>query len=290
MSDMQREPSEAPRAESPADELPRVLAYHKVARFELGGTWVPPDRFVRQIDNLLEAGFHFIDETSFLDVLDGRRKSPGREVLLTFDDGYRVLLDRAIPDLEARRIPALIFPVSSFVGSENTWELNLPGRRFSHLGWDEIDSLAHAGFSFGSHARTHRDLTRLPPGELREELVRSREEIEGRLGTPVRSLSYPYGRVNERVCREAERAGYRAAFTLYPPRSWRRGDRYALRRECVYVIDSIGSVRAKLGAGIAYRIEDFKGRMINAFAVLTPIFKGEFSRERTTSRRSAPGS
>jgi peptidoglycan/xylan/chitin deacetylase (PgdA/CDA1 family) len=265
----------------------RVLAYHKVTGFELGGTWVPPGRFVRQIDALLEAGWRFIDETSYLDALDGRRTGDDREILLTFDDGYRVLLDRAIPELEAREIPALFFLVSAFVGRENTWELNLPGRRFRHLGWDEIASLAGRRFSFGSHARTHGDLTRLPLEALREELVRSKEEIEGRLGRPVRSLSYPYGRLNDAVRREAERSGYRAAFTLCPPRGAPANDRYALAREAVYVIDSIANVKAKLGGGLPYRFENLKGRMINAFAVLTPLLKGGSYRESRTSRRSS---
>ena len=263
----------------------KVLAYHKVTGFELGGTWVPPGRFERQMDALLEAGFRFIDETSFLEALDGRREETGREILLTFDDGYRVLLDRAIPALEARRIPALIFLVSAFAGRSNTWELNLPGRHFRHLGWDETIDLARRGFSFGSHARTHRDLTRISLEAAREELVLSKREIEAHLGGDVRSLSYPFGRLNEAVRREAARAGYRAAFTLYPPIAAARPDRHALRREAVYVIDSIGNIKAKLSDGPAFRIEDIKGRMINAFAVLTPVIKDGLSRGNRTFRR-----
>jgi peptidoglycan/xylan/chitin deacetylase (PgdA/CDA1 family) len=282
---MKRGFSEGPEAERAGRRLPRVLAYHKVTGFELGGTWVGPDRFVRQMDAILEAGFRFIDETLFLEALDGGRQCTGREILLTFDDGYRGLIDRAIPALEARGIGALIFLVSAFIGKWNEWELNLPGRRFRHLGWDEIEDLARAGFSFGSHARTHRDLTRLSPEALRDELVRSREEIESRLGAPVRSLSYPYGRASGAVRREAELAGYRAAFTLCPPRSARAGDRYALRREAVYVIDSFACIKAKLGDGLPFAFEDFKGRMINSLAVLTPLLKGGFYRESTTSRR-----
>jgi peptidoglycan/xylan/chitin deacetylase (PgdA/CDA1 family) len=265
--------------------IPRVLAYHKVTGFELGGTWVSPERFERQIDALLAAGFRFMDETAFLDVLEGRRESSDREILLTFDDGYRVLLDRAIPALESRGIRALLFLVSAFAGEENTWELNLPGRRFMHLGWDEVRDLARRGFAFGSHARTHRDLTRLSIEDLRIELADSKREIEDRLAVPVRSLSYPFGRLNGLVRREAERAGYRAAFALSPPRS-ARPDAFALRREGVYVIDSIGSIKAKLGTGLPFLFEDFKGRMINAFAVLTPLFKGGLRRANTTSRRS----
>jgi peptidoglycan/xylan/chitin deacetylase (PgdA/CDA1 family) len=272
-----------------AGTIPRVLAYHKVTGFELGGTWVPPDRFERQIDALLDAGFRFVGETAFLDALDGRRESPDREILLTFDDGYRVLLDRAVPALEARGVPALVFLVSAFVGRRNSWELNLPGRRFMHLGWDEIRDLAARGFAFGSHARTHPDLTRLSPEALRDEIAGSRREIESGLGGPVRTFSYPYGRMNDLVRRETERAGYRAAFTLYPPRAARR-DRYGLRREGIWVIDSVASVKAKLGDGLPFLLEDFKGRMINAAAVFTPIVKDGFRRANRTSPRSRHGS
>lgn len=288
MDELERGSSETCGAESAARSLPRVLAYHKVTAFELGGTWVAPGRFVRQMDALLAAGFRFIDESFFLEALDGRRRCTGREILLTFDDGYRGLLDTAIPALEERRISALIFLVSAFVGKWNSWELALPGRRFMHMGWDEIEALSRAGFSFGSHARTHRDLTRLSPEALRDELVRSREEIEGRLGAPVRSLSYPYGRVNGAVRREAGLAGYRAAFALCSPRTAGICDRYALRREAVYVIDSIACIKAKLGDGLPFAIEDLKGKMISSFAVLTPLLKGGHSRGNTTSRRS-PG-
>jgi peptidoglycan/xylan/chitin deacetylase (PgdA/CDA1 family) len=269
----------------PARNLPRVLAYHKVTNFELGGTWVPARRFAHQMDALLEAGFRFIDEAAFLDALDGRRAGSNREILLTFDDGYRGLLEGAIPALEARKIPTLVFLVSAFVGKENTWDLRLPGRRFRHLGWDEVGDLARRGFSFGSHTCTHRDLTRLSLDDMRDELIRSKREIESRLDLQVRSLSYPFARITEVVRSEAARAGYRAAFTLSPRRDAVTTDRFELRREGVYVIDTVGTIKCKLGSGLAFRLEDGKGRMINAFARLTPLIKGCFSRTSTTSRR-----
>lgn len=265
--------------------LPRVLAYHKVARFELGGTWVPPRRFARQMDALLEAGFRFIDEAAFLDTLDGKREGSDREILLTFDDGYRVLLESAVPVLEARRIPALVFLVSAFAGMGNTWDLRLPGRRFTHLAWDEILDLARRGFSFGSHTRTHRDLTLLPLDEMREEVARSKRELESRLGTEVPSLSYPFAHSAATVRAEAARAGYRAAFTLHPKGTAAGPDRYELRREAVYVIDTVDTIKSKLGGGLAFQLEDGKGRMINAFAGFIPLIKGSLSRTRTSFRR-----
>ncbi len=261
----------------PPSGMPGVLAYHKVTRFEFGGTWVPPARFVSQIDMLSDAGFTFIDEDTYLRTVAGERPGSCREVLLTFDDGYRELLDNAIPELEKRQIPALIFIVSSFAGRENEWELRLPGRRFMHMDWDEIADLARRGFALGSHTSTHRDLTRLAPDDVRGELVDSKSELEGRIGCAIKSLSYPFGRTSKFVASEAARAGYRAAFSMYPRGRSAAIDRFALRREGVYIIDTAASLRCKLTRGPFYWIEDLKGRAINGVAVLTPMLKGKRS-------------
>ena len=257
----------------PLDSFPRVLAYHKVTGFEFGGTWITPRGFISQVDFLLREGFRFIDEERFLETLDGARAGSDREILLTFDDGYRELLDSALPALEERNIPALIFLISSYVGEDNRWELGLPGRRFKHLSWDEIIDLAGRGFSFGSHTCSHRDLVRIAPDEAGFEIRRSKSEIEEKLGRPVRSISYPFGKVNPAISREAAAAGYRAAFSLYPPGPNGLIDRYALRREGVYIIDTRGTLKVKLGRGPFFWMEDIKGRAINAVAVLTPLLK-----------------
>ena len=258
----------------PPASIPRVLAYHKVTGFEFGGNWMPAGRFIAQVDSLLNSGFRFIDEDTFLRTLEGVRRGSGREILLTFDDGYRELLRNAIPAIEKRGIPALIFLVSSFVGCENRWELYWPGRRFRHLDWDEIVDLAGRGFSFGSHTLTHRDLVRMPLEEACDELVCSKKELEVRLGRTVNSLSYPFGRTNAAVAEAAARAGYRAAFSLCPACPNSHVDRFALRREGVYIVDTIFNLKVKLGTGPLFWIEDLKGRAINSVAVLTPLLKG----------------
>jgi peptidoglycan/xylan/chitin deacetylase (PgdA/CDA1 family) len=263
----------------PPEGFPGVLAYHKIGGFELSGTWITPRRFERHIDYLLESGFSFIDEDAFIETVTGLRKVSGMELLLTFDDGYSDLLWEALPVLESRSIPALAFIVTSYVGQENRWELNLPRRRSLHLDWAGLEKLLASGFSLGSHTATHRDLTRLSPERAREELVLSRETLREKLAVEVKSLSYPFGRFSPAVREEAEKAGYSAAFSMYPPFSNRRIDRYALRREGVYVIDSAFSVRNKLPGGNLYWLEDIKGRMINGVSVLTPLIK-EAGRER----------
>jgi peptidoglycan/xylan/chitin deacetylase (PgdA/CDA1 family) len=255
------------------DNFPHVLAYHKVTDFELGGTWMPPGRFISQIDRLVDLGFDFIDEDRFIAVIEGRRSGNGKEILLTFDDGYRELLFNAAPALEERGISALIFLVTSYIGKYNDWELNLPWRRFKHLSWDEIKHLSKMGFSFGSHSMSHKDLTRLNPEKIRAELTLSKQIISEELHEEVKSLSYPFGRTNLRVRDEARRAGYRVAFSMCPSALNSEINPFALRREGVYIIDNIFSLKNKLIPGNLFWIEDLKGRLINGVSVLTPLIK-----------------
>lgn len=258
----------------PDPSAPRVLTYHKTVRFELGGTWISPRRFERQIDALLRSGVRFIDETAFLEVLDGTRTASPDEVLLTFDDGYDDFARSAAPVLEARGVPALVFLVSGYAGRENDWELPLPGRKARHMDWATVRDLRARGFSFGSHTVTHRPLTRLDPAQTADELARSRDEIAGRTGAEVRTLSYPFGMVDRRVALAAREAGYSAAFALAPPRGEGGADRFLLRRDGVWVIDTPRTIRTKLSRSGLFWLEDCKERAINAFAVLTPLAKG----------------
>ena len=257
----------------PDREIPGVLTYHKVVDFEFGGTWISPGRFERHIASLLDSGYCFIDERAFLETIEGSRPAGEKKILLTFDDGYDCIAASVAPILERVGVPALVFLVSGFAGEENRWELGLPGRKARHMDWDTVRALGPRGFSFGSHCERHIPLTRMAGEEALREMVRSKEEIEKRTGAEVLSLSYPFGRSDPEVASLAAEAGYRAAFTLYPSGEAEKTDRYRLRREGVWVIDTPATIRIKLSRGGLFWLEDLKGRMINAVADLTPFLK-----------------
>jgi peptidoglycan/xylan/chitin deacetylase (PgdA/CDA1 family) len=258
----------------PPPSFPRVLAYHKITRVpELGGTWLSPRRLAAHLDALLARGYRFIDEDGFLDRLEGRCAPGAREILLTFDDGYRNFLEHALPLLEERGIPSLVFLPTDYAGRPNDWDRRGSGR-FLHLSWDECRELMSRGVSFGSHGAAHADLTRLSPDQAAEDLRRSRDALEEALGNPPRSLSYPYGRTRPPLGRLARGLGFRAAFTLYPPGPNSRIDPFALPRAGVYVIDGASTVVRKLEPNALRWFEEMKGRCINGLAVLSPYLGG----------------
>ena len=260
------------RSGMPKEGLPRVLTFHKIASFETGGTWIAPGRFERYIDDLLDAGWRFVGEGEFIDSIRGDRTGADREVLLTFDDGYESFARLAAPVLRARSLPALVFLVTGSAGSWNDWEIPLPGRRARHMDWETVRSLRAEGFDFGSHTESHRALTRLGEEEAALELAVSKSRIEDETGRRVRSVSYPFGKVDPAAARLASRAGYEAGFTLYPPGRVPADCReYMIRREGVWVIDSSWTISKKLSRGGLFWLEDLKGRSINSLAGLVPM-------------------
>jgi peptidoglycan/xylan/chitin deacetylase (PgdA/CDA1 family) len=258
----------------PPDTLPRVLCFHKISRrFCLEGTWTTPDRFAAAIDRLLARGWDFMDEAAFLAALDAPEPANARRVFLTFDDGYAHLFDTAFPMLTARGVPFHVFLVSDFAGRANTWDLGLGRPPVRHLDDAQVRAMAAAGVTFGSHTAAHHDLTRLAPDQVAADLARSRRALQVVTGKPARTLSYPFGRYNPAVRDAAAAAGFEAAFSLYPSHPNRRVDRYALRRDAVYIIDPARLIETKLTPNPLYGLEEMKCRAINAVARLTPLLK-----------------
>jgi peptidoglycan/xylan/chitin deacetylase (PgdA/CDA1 family) len=238
-----------------------------------------PGVFFACIDSLRNSGYRFVDLDEYLESADPAAAgakgggNPSRTLLLTFDDGYRELYDVVLPGLEKRGIPLHVFVVTDYIGRNNDWDLSLGRRPYPHLGWREIDDMARRGVTFGSHGASHGDFTAMGDGEVRTELGRSKSVLESRLGKPIRTVSWPFGRCNDRTKYAAREAGYDAAFSLYPAHHNTVFDRYAIRRNGVYIIDRPGWIRAKLTAGPLFWLEEMKCRAINATAALTPALK-----------------
>jgi peptidoglycan/xylan/chitin deacetylase (PgdA/CDA1 family) len=258
----------------PPAGAPSALCYHKISRrFRLEGTWTTPRRFLDQIDFLRERGYRFITEDEFYAGLSSPSHERAREVLLTFDDGYEEIHDVFLEHLAPRRIPVLVFLVAEYAGRTNDWDLSLGRPPARHLSWNQVARMAREGAAFGSHGARHIDLTRASADAVKSELDGSRRLIADKTGADVKSFSYPFGRYDARVSAAVRRAGYAGAFSLYPRHSNGVIDRYAMRRNGVYVIDTRLTLRWKLEDGPFFWFEEMKCRTINSVAVLTPILK-----------------
>ena len=67
--------------------------------------------------------------------------------------------------------------------------------------------------TIGSHTCNHKDLTKLDPKEVLNELIESKSYLENLLGKEIYSMSYPFGKYNNSVKQKVLEAGYKLAFS-----------------------------------------------------------------------------
>ncbi len=144
---------------------------------------------------------------------------PGRQVLLTFDDGGKSAL-YAGEELCRRGWHGHFFIVTSLIG------------RRTFLSQDEIRHLRSCGHLIGSHSHTHPDIYRdLTPRRMAEEWQSSRDILAQILGEPCIAGAVPGGDISGTVLQVAGQSGLRYLFTSEPQlRAQRVGDCWVLGR------------------------------------------------------------
>ena len=89
-------------------------------------------------------------------------------VALTFDDGYRDVLENALPVLREHGFPSTVFVVPGAMDGASTFSWYPPGAMPALAGWDELRAEERAGLvRFEPHTLTHPILTTLSRGRGR---------------------------------------------------------------------------------------------------------------------------
>lgn len=178
-----------------------VFCYHSVA----GDGWkysVDPLQFKRQIDYLTRL-YQPVSLEELVLYLKGEKEIKRPSFVLTFDDGYRDILQ--IKDyLKNLGIKPAIFILS---------DMNMVDR--GELGTDkllmakkEIMELIEDGWNIGCHGARHINYFNLDNELIRKEIIESKIKLEKDLGMDVNYFAYPKGRYTKEILKAIEDAGY----------------------------------------------------------------------------------
>jgi peptidoglycan/xylan/chitin deacetylase (PgdA/CDA1 family) len=224
-------------ANDSAERALRVLMYHKVNNVPANPVTVPVAVFDEQMAALRELGYSVVGlEAVLACYLDGSPLPPGA-TLITFDDGYRDILEHALPVLQRHGYPAVLFAPLAYVGEPRP----LPHeKRFAAQGivnrtldWGELRELDAAGVRVECHGISHRALAKLPVDEATREIAVAKLRLEQQLGREVTAFAYAkgseahFGAVHVGLVRQA---GYQLGFTSVSGPNGSRSDRFRLRR------------------------------------------------------------
>jgi peptidoglycan/xylan/chitin deacetylase (PgdA/CDA1 family) len=198
-----------------------ALMYHEITTEPLLSSRlaVSPDALAQQIGYLAGGRYTALRAADLARLRQHGEALPARPVLLTFDDGFADVHDRALPLLAGHGVTATLYVTTGWIrggkgpsapGGQPATSLPDTGM----LSWSQIGEIAAAGIEIGAHTRTHPHLDRLGPRALRGELISSKHELEDRLGRAVTGLSYPFGYSSRRVRAAAHAAGYSYALAV----------------------------------------------------------------------------
>ena len=182
-----------------------ILMYHAVEADRV-------ENFKKHMDCILKIGDPvWADSAEFTS--DTRPK-----IAVTFDDGFKSIIENALPIMRERGIPATIFIPAGYIGKKPTWvsdseDLNVEDEVLNEA---QLRGLTDNLIKVGSHSITHKRLSQLDPKEAHEELVESKKILENILGKRVDLFALPYGDYNEETIELCAMAGYRNVFLAIP--------------------------------------------------------------------------
>ena len=177
-----------PRLRDPA--RPAHPHYHRVSA-DRDPLAVTPDAFRRQMDAIAETGHRVVD----LYEIDDLQLGPGEAAYaLTFDDGYRDVLENALPVMREHGFPSTVFVVPGAIAGETAFSWYPAGAMPPIAGWDELRAEERAGLvHFEPHTLTHPVLTELTTMEARKEIAGSMEVVRARARPPRTRVLLPGG-------------------------------------------------------------------------------------------------
>jgi peptidoglycan/xylan/chitin deacetylase (PgdA/CDA1 family) len=228
-----------------------VLLYHRVGRRTVSEVDLPIDLFDAQLDALVATG-RVAPLDACLEAL-ASPEPPGTAdpIAITFDDGTADFVDLALPRLERHGLPVTLYVATAFVDEGRTF----PGDGVP-ASWAALRDAQSTGLvTVGSHTHNHALLDRVPARLVDDELDRSRQLIEQRLGTTPAHFAYPKAVAGSTVADSAVRARFRsAALAGTRPNPYGRTDPYRLARSPIQQADGMSWFQRKLDGGM--RLED----------------------------------
>ena len=225
-----------------------ILTYHSL---DHSGSVLstPPGTFAEQMRVLFELGVPVVGLNELRQAVRGASAAQDL-VAVTFDDGFRSVYEHALPVLQRYGFPATVFLVTNYCGRTNGWPTQpIHVERRALFGWAEVKEMSRAGIGFGSHTRTHPDLTTLAGRQAKEELVASKQTIEDAIGRPVEALAYPYGACDARVKHLAQ-AHFRLACSTRLGLLGSGSDLFALERLDMYYLRGPVLLRRLFSGGL----------------------------------------
>ncbi len=172
-----------------------ILQYHHVSESTPSSTSVTPKRFAEHLDYISQH-YTVLSLEKVITAMRNNETLPDNSLAITFDDGYRNILENAHPLLKHRGFPYTIFVNPA-----------LQGTRKNLLTWPELKLMSQEGVTIANHYLAHEHLLFKQQGKTdaqwlsdhESNILLAEEIIESYIGSSPRYFAYPYGEYNNAI-------------------------------------------------------------------------------------------
>ena len=173
--------------------------YHRFDENKYPSTNIQLDVFKEQLKIIENEGIRFIHPKKFKENISKNKEE--RKILLTIDDGLLSFYQNAWPILREKKIPFILFVNTREVGS------------FNYMNWDQILELHETDqVEIGNHSHSHEYLVDEIPEIIRDDILKSIEIFNEKLGRNSNFFSYPFGEYSLEFKKIIKDLGFKYAF------------------------------------------------------------------------------
>ncbi|MFD1175610.1 polysaccharide deacetylase family protein [Paenibacillus puldeungensis] len=214
-----------------------VLAYHSVSNSGIKNRFtVSTAEFQQQMKFLHDEGYKTISLEQFRAILQGKVKNNGKQILITFDDGYENTYTEAYPIMKQYGYIATLFVITDWMDGHN------------YINWDQAKLLHHSGWDIMPHTKNHKSLPLLTREDQLDEIRSAKQTIEKHLRSKVRVFAYPYGFRDKTTVDILKGNGFDYAFTFENGITDASQDPLLMKRLIVWGTKSLMSFEEELQA------------------------------------------
>lgn len=236
----------------PARREIRILMYHRVNPSEALSDMqisVTPESFQKQMASLKENGWSVIPLENAVEQISRGYIKRDRQVVISFDDGYKDNFEHAFPVLQDHGFSAIIYLESGKCGIHP-----------DYLTLSDIQTMLKGNIQFGAHTVNHPNLPTISGEQAWMEIAASRQALESALDREITSFAYPSGKFKAAHREMVVKAGFTSAVSIRPGGNRSGSDLYALNRTEIARHDSIADFENKLKGGfdLPHTVVQFK--------------------------------
>ena len=173
--------------------------YHRFNESKYPSTNIQLDVFKKQLEIIDNEGIKFIHPKNFKNSMSNNKGD--RKILFTVDDGLLSFYENAWPILKERKIPFILFVNTREVGA------------FNYMNWDQIIELHNSEYvEIGNHSHSHEYLADEDPDVIKNDILKSIEIFNNKLGKNSEFFSYPFGEYSLEFKKIIKDLGFKFAF------------------------------------------------------------------------------